>query len=70
MSANLIERRVMAEKNRTFRPWPENQERLEFAEKLDLNVSEVINEVLQQNLKRHLESKTKKLREQLSVPVP
>ena len=60
----------MAEKNRTFRPWPENQERLKFAEKLDLNVSEVINEVLQQNLKHHLESKTKKLREQLSVPIP
>ena len=60
----------MAEKNRTFRPWPENQERLEFAEKLDLNVSEVINEVLRDNLKRHLETKTRKLREALSVPIP
>lgn len=26
---------------RTFRPWPENQERLEFAEKVGLNVSEI-----------------------------
>ena len=60
----------MAEKNRTFRPWPENQERLVFAEQLDLNVSEVINEVLQKHLKTHLEAKTKKLREALSVPIP
>jgi hypothetical protein len=60
----------MAEKNRTFRPWPENQERLVFAEQLDLNVSEVINEVLQKHLKTHLETKTKRLREALSVPIP
>lgn len=39
---------------RSFRAWEENQERLAFAEKLDLNVSEVINEVLKENLKPHL----------------
>ena len=55
---------------RSFSPWPENQERLEFANRIGLNVSEVINEVLKQNLKRHLETKTKKIREQLSVPIP
>jgi len=55
---------------RTFKAWPENQERLAFAEKLDLNVSELINEVLQQHLKTHLEKKTKKIREALSVPIP
>jgi len=55
---------------RSFKAWPRNQERLEFAEQLDLNVSELINEVLEKHLKPHLESKTKKLREQLSVPVP
>jgi hypothetical protein len=56
--------------NRTFRPWPENQERLAFAEKLELNISEVINEVLEKHLKTHLETKTKQLREALSVPIP
>jgi hypothetical protein len=61
---------MAAEKNRTFRPWPENQERLAFAEKLDLNVSELINEVLERHLKDHLHTKTKKLREALSVPIP
>jgi len=56
---------------RNFRPWKENQERLEFADKkLKLNVSEVINEVLEQHLKPHLEKKTRQLREALSVPIP
>jgi hypothetical protein len=55
---------------RSFKAWPENQERLAFAEKLDLNVSELINEVLKDNLRSHLERKTRKLREALSVPVP
>lgn len=31
---------------RSFLPTPRNQERLAFAEKLDLNISELINEVL------------------------
>lgn len=55
---------------RTFRPWQENQERLAFAERVGLNVSEVINEVLKGNLKRHLEAKLKQVREAASVPVP
>lgn len=55
---------------RSFRPTPENQERLEFAERLDLNVSELINEALQRSAKEIIEKKAKKLREALSVPVP
>jgi hypothetical protein len=56
---------------RAFRPWPANEERLDFAdEKLGLNVSELINEVLEQHLRHHLETKTKKLREALNVPIP
>ena len=55
---------------RSFRPWAENQERLEFAEKIGLNVSEVINEVLKRHLKKDLETKTRELRETLSAPVP
>ena len=55
---------------RGFRAWPENQERLEFAEKIGVNVSELINEILKDNLKPRLERKTKLLREALSAPVP
>ncbi len=56
---------------RNFRPSDVNQERLDFADKqLGLNVSELINEVLEKHLKTHIETKAKKLREALSVPVP
>lgn len=69
---DLNERRAMNGKlkSRTFKAWPQNQERLAFAEKLDLNVSEIINEVLEKHLKTHLEVKTRKIREALSVPIP
>ena len=62
----------MSEKStpRSFKAWPENQERLAFAEQRDLNVSELINEVLQKHLKTHLEHKVKRLRDALSVPIP
>ena len=53
---------------RTFRPWEENQERLEFADKLGFNVSELINEVLKENLQSHMTSKVEKLRKALSPP--
>ncbi len=55
--------------SRTFRPWPKNQERLELAEKLNLNVSELINETLERSFKAVLEGKAKQLREALDVPV-
>ncbi len=55
---------------RTFRPWPENDARLAFAERLDLNVSELVNEVLKQHLKPALEQKARKIRELMSQPVP
>lgn len=53
---------------RTFRPWEENRERLEFADKLGFNVSELINEVLKENLQTHMSSKVEKLRKALSTP--
>ena len=53
-----------------FKPWPENQERLEIAKKLGLNVSELINEALERSAKKLIEEKTKALREALSVPIP
>ncbi len=54
---------------RTFRPWEANQRRLELADRLGFNVSELINEVLDRNLPRHLEDKTKELREALALPI-
>lgn len=54
----------------SFRPWRENQERLELARDYGLNVSELINEVLKTHLKTTMETKAKKLREALSVPIP
>lgn len=54
----------------SFRAWAENQERLEFAEKIGVNISELINEILRDNLKPRLEKKTKQLREALTAPVP
>jgi hypothetical protein len=58
------------EKSRTFRPTPENQERLEFADRIGLNVSELINEVLETHFKTHMETKARTIREALSVPIP
>lgn len=55
---------------RNFKPWPKNQERLEIADRLGLNVSELINEALERVAKKIIEEKTKAVREALSVPIP
>jgi post-segregation antitoxin (ccd killing protein) len=55
---------------RNFLPWPENEERLEFAKKIGLNVSEVINESLAKALKATIDTKAKKVREALAAPCP
>jgi hypothetical protein len=57
-------------RSRTFRAWPENQERLEFAERVGVNVSELINEILRDNLRPRLERKVKAIREAVAAPVP
>ena len=54
---------------RTFRPTAENQERLELADRIGLNVSELINEVLEKHFNSHLENKARTIREALSQPV-
>lgn len=54
--------------SRTFRAWEENQERLEFADRLGFNVSELINEVLRENLQAHMERKVERLRKAMSAP--
>ena len=59
---------------RTFRPWPENQERLEYAQKLGLEVSQIVNELLKEHLRPYLtkmkQTKAKELRETLDAPIP
>ena len=46
----------------SFKPWPENEQRLAFAGRIGVNVSELINEVLRERLEQALEEKPKKLR--------
>ena len=63
-----------AAKPSTFRAWPENQERLEYAQKLGLEVSQIVNELLKEHLKPYLtkmkQTKAKELRETLDAPIP
>ncbi len=54
--------------HRTFRPWEENQERLELADKIGFNVSELINEILRDHLNQHMTKKTEQMRKALAVP--
>ena len=51
---------------RTFRPWETNHKRLEFAGKMGLNVSELINEVLEKHLEPVMEQKADTIRKTLS----
>ena len=39
---------------RSFRPWPENQLNFDFAEHQRFNVSELINEIIAKNFKKHV----------------
>jgi hypothetical protein len=49
-------------KNKTasFRPWPDNAKRLDVAAKSGLNVSEMVNELIQTHFKSYVEQKAKK----------
>ncbi len=47
------------EGTRTFRPWIETAKRLEYAEKLGVNVSELVNQVLAHHLKPYVEDVAK-----------
>ena len=61
-------------KQRAFRPWPENAARLDYAENVGINLSEVINQVLKDHLKPYLvkarDDRLPKLREAMNAPVP
>ena len=54
---------------RSFRAWSINQEWLAVADSLGLNVSELINEVLEKHLKAELENKSAQIRKALSLKV-
>jgi hypothetical protein len=59
---------------RGFRLWEQNAERLEYAQKIGLNPSELVNRLLEEHLKPLLERersvREKELRAVLSAPVP
>lgn len=61
---------------RTLTVWatPENAARIDYAKKLKLNVSKIVNEILDEHLKPKLEQvrtqQMKEIRDVLSVPVP
>jgi hypothetical protein len=52
-------------KFRSFRPLPEVEQRLEMASKIGINVSEMLNEILRDNLERAMKSKIAKLQKEL-----
>ena len=60
--------------HRSVRFWEQNGQRLDYAAKLGLNVSEVVNAVLDKHLKSYLEhekaQREQQMREVLRVPVP
>jgi len=56
--------------SRSFRPSAKNRARLAFADKIGLNVSELVNEVLEKHLKEAIEDRARKIREAVSAPVP
>ena len=51
---------------RTFQPWQENEQRLAIAQRIGINISELINEVLKERLDSALNQKTKQLQKELA----
>ena len=52
---------------RSFKPWPENEQRLAFAGRIGVNVSELINEVLKERLDHALSKRTKEIQKELEM---
>ena len=50
---------------RNFRPSPKNQSRIEIAERLGFNVSELINEALETAMDKVLQDKSRKLQKEM-----
>ena len=68
MSQQTKVNRTKKYKYRSFMPWPENEQRLEMASKIGLNVSELINEALAGGkLDAALKEKSRQLQTQLNA---
>ncbi|MCU0772408.1 MAG: hypothetical protein MUE94_11675 [Verrucomicrobia bacterium] len=63
-----------AKPNRSFRLWEETRQRLEYAEKLGVNASELVNQCLADHLKPYVEAVAKErsaeIRKTLAAGVP
>ena len=57
----------MREKPTAFRPTPDNKKRLEMAQTLGLNISEIINDLLRENFDTVLRQKSKKIEAALKM---
>lgn len=55
---------------RCFKPWDDNEERLQHCEAVGINPADVINQCLRLIGRRVIEDKIKSLREHLKVPIP
>ncbi|MGZ5508452.1 MAG: hypothetical protein ACXWJB_03990 [Limisphaerales bacterium] len=59
---------------RSFKPWPENNARLEYAKLLGIDISKMVNELVRDHGKPYLEkqkaSKAKAIKDALEAPVP
>jgi hypothetical protein len=66
--------RTKAGAMRAFRPWSKNAERLDYADNLGLNISEIINETLEGNLPavlaKKIEAQKEKFRKASEAPMP
>lgn len=59
---------------KSFRAWPKNQERIDYAVAIGLNVSELINRLLEKHLREAIlkekETRLTEARKALEAPVP
>jgi hypothetical protein len=55
---------------RGFRPAPEVEERLQYAEKLGLKINAVVNDLLREHLGEYLDKRKAELRRALNAPTP
>lgn len=56
---------MKTKRNYTFRPWPDNEKRLELASEIGLNVSELLNEAVRDTFDELLKKKSRKIQHAL-----
>jgi hypothetical protein len=55
---------------RGFRPWPENEKRLEYAGKIGLSLNEFLNELVENYGRDFLKKKSETIQQTLEAPIP